>query len=147
MSTSDFSITLITEQSPQEVFNSIKNVRAWWSGLYGETFEGESEKLNDEFSYWAGDGAHYSKQKLIELVPDKKIVWLVTDSKLNFLKDKTEWTNTKLCFEVSEKDNKTQICFTHFGLLPKIECFDICSTVWTQYLQEGLLPLVASAKK
>ncbi len=142
MATKDFTITITVDQNAQEVFSAIKNVRGWWSGLYDEEFEGDSEKLNDEFTFRAGEGMHYSRQKLIELIPGKKIVWLVTDSKLDFLKDKTEWTNTKLCFEILKQGTKTEVRFTHLGLNPEIECYDSCSPAWTQYVQEKLLNLI-----
>jgi len=88
MKNKNFTTTLIVDQTPEEVFNVVRNVRGWWSGYYSEEFEGNTEKLNDEFSFRAGGGAHYSRQKLIEVIPDKKVVWLVTDSKLDFLEKK-----------------------------------------------------------
>lgn len=142
MGTKDFTTVITTDQSAEDVFSAIKNVRGWWSGLYGEEFEGSSEKLNDEFTFRAGEGMHYSKQKLVELVPGKKITWLVTDSKLDFLENKSEWTNTKICFEISKQGAKTQIHFTHMGLVPEIECYDSCAPAWTQYVQEKLLSLI-----
>ncbi len=136
MRNQDFTTTLSVDKTLEEAFNAIKNVRGWWSGLYSEEIEGSTDKLNDEFTFRAGDGAHYSKQKLIELIPDKKIVWLVTDSNLTFIGDKSEWTGTKISFEISKQDKKTKIVFTHLGLVPKIECYDGCSGAWTNYLEK-----------
>ena len=75
MATADFTTTLMVEQTPKEVFNAINNVRGRWQG----EIKGSTDKLNDEFTFSAGGGAHFSKQKLVELIPDKKIVWLVTN--------------------------------------------------------------------
>ena len=65
---------------PKDVFNHLNDVSKWWS----KDFEGSSSKLNDEFVI-CHPGRHYSKQKLIEVIPDKKVVWLVTDNVLNWL--------------------------------------------------------------
>ncbi len=146
MKNKDFTTTILVDQSAEQVFTAIKNVRGWWSGLYREEFKGNSEKLNDEFTFRAGEGMHYSKQKLIELIPDKKIVWLVTNSKLSFLKKKDEWTGTKLSFEISKQGDKTEVRFTHMGLVPEIECYDSCSSAWSQYLEQFLSPFIITGK-
>jgi len=143
MSNQNYTTTLLVDQTPEEVFNAVRNVRGWWSGYYSEVIKGDTEKLNDEFSFRAGDGVHYSKQKLVEVISNKKVVWLITESDLSFLEKRDEWTGTKVIFDISTKDNKTQLVFTHDGLIPAIECYNSCAPAWSQYLQNKLLPLIA----
>ena len=141
MNNQDFNTTILVEQSPDEAFNAINNVRRWWS----EEIEGGTNKLNDEFTYHYKD-VHSCRMKLIEVIPGKKVVWLVMDNYFNFIKDKNEWKGTKIIFEISEHDNKTQIRFTHLGLVPEYECFDICSNAWSKYVQHSLFSLITTGK-
>lgn len=141
MESKDFTITLLVNQTPAEVFKALLKVRGWWSGLYEESFEGNSEKTGDEFTFLAGGGVHYTKQKLVELVPDKKLVWLVTESNLSFVDKTDEWTGTKICFEISKEQDKTKVVFTHIGLVPEFECYNSCAPAWTQYVLENQLKL------
>jgi activator of Hsp90 ATPase-like protein len=146
MATKDFTLTLTTERTPQEVFTAITNVRGWWSGYYAEEFMGSTDKLGSEFSFRAGNGLHYTKQKLVEVIPNKKIVWLITESELSFVEKKHEWTGTKVIFDISKKGDKTELVFTHEGLNPEFQCYEACAPSWTQYLQNKLLPLINTGK-
>ncbi len=131
----NYSFDIESHQSAKAVFALLLNIKKWWSGIYGETITGKSQKINDEFSFSAGEGMHFTKQKLIELIPYKKIVWEVIESNLSFLENPKEWEHTKLRFDILEKaGNKTKVTFTHQGLSPEIECYEQCSNAWTQYL-------------
>lgn len=145
MKAQDFTNTIWVEQTPAAAYNTILNVRKWWSGLHDESFEGNSEKPGDEFSFHAGGGAHYTKQKLVEAVPDQKVVWLVTEANLSFVDKTDEWEGTRISFEISKEAGKTKIVFTHIGLVPAFECYNACAPAWTQYMQERLTTAIAKA--
>src|SRR5688500_15907098 len=104
MITSDFTATLLVDQSPKEVFDAINIVRGWWS----EEVEGSTNKLHDEFNYHFED-IHRCRLKVTEFVADKKVVWLVMENYFNpgifndtpgagLAEDKSEWTGTKISF-------------------------------------------------
>jgi len=140
MENQDFNTILWVDVTPEATINAINQITAWWS----EDFKGASQQLQDEFEVRFGD-MHYSRQKLTELVPGKKVVWLVTGSQLNFLSNKSEWTGTSIVFEIAAEAGKTKIHFTHQGLVPQIECFKDCSKGWNYYLP-SLLNLINTGK-
>jgi len=122
-----YTATIAIAHSPRDVFDRLKKVQTWWSG---EDFEGKSATWGDEFTIRHGD-LHYSKQKLVEIIPDRKIVWLVTESRLTWLeRDQGEWTNTKMVFEIFPKGDMTELTFTHEGLIPEKECYSRCTQGW-----------------
>jgi hypothetical protein len=73
-------------------------------------------------------------------------VWHVTDAKLNFVKDKTEWNGTEIVFEITRKRGKTELRFTHVGLVPTVECYGGCSGAWGYYVNDSLRSLIATGK-
>lgn len=133
--TQNFSYSFTTSKSPEKVFNILIDPQKWWIGLHNEIITGKSEKLNDEFTFSAGNGTHNSVQKLIEIIPNEKIVWEVINSNLTFLKKTNEWTGTKIRFDISKENDKAKIIFTHDGLTPQFECYGGCSSAWSQYLE------------
>jgi hypothetical protein len=141
MRPNNFQISILVNATPHEAFECINDVTKWWT----ENLDGESHKQGDEFAVRFAD-VHYSKQRLVEFIPDKKVAWLITESRLNFIKDKEEWTNTQIEFEISTINNQTQVVFTQIGLVPEIECYDACSNAWSQYIQQSLYNLITKGK-
>ena len=80
------------------------------------------------------------------MIPNQKVAWLVTDSILNSFNDKKEWNGTKIIFEISTAGNKTQLHFTHSGLVPKFECYGDCSNAWSQLIRVSLFSLITTGK-
>ena len=137
----NFTTTFTVDQTPREVFLDINNVRGWWS----ENIEGSTGKPGDEFTYRYKD-VHCCKVRLTEVIPDEKVVWLVVDNHFSFTKDKNEWKDTTITFEIAKRGDKTEVRFTHRGLVPEYECFDICSNAWGSYINGSLRNLIATGE-
>jgi hypothetical protein len=141
MAQQDYSTSFEVNATPKKVFIAINNVRGWWS----ENIDGSTDKLNAEFLYHYKD-VHICKLKIIEYIPDKKVVWLVLNNHFNFTKDKSEWIGTKIIFEIADKGSKTRVRFTHEGLVPQYECYQVCFDAWTSYIQGSLMNLITTGK-
>ena len=141
MNKQSFTLSFLVDESPRNVFEAINSVRAWWT----PNLEGGTHKLNDEFEVRFGD-VHYSKQKLMEVVPNERVVWLVTDSRLSFIENKSEWVNTRIIFNIARKGGKTEVVFTHDGLVKDVECYDACTDAWSGYILGSLRNLIMTRK-
>src|SRR5208282_5497666 len=137
----NYTTTFTVDKSHAEVFAAINNVRGWWSG----EIDGPTDTLGAEFTYRYHD-LHRSYQKITELGPGKKIVWHMSDAKINFVKQKDEWNGTDVVFEIAKKDGKTELRFTHVGLRPTIECYGKCAGAWGFYIKDSLRSLIETGK-
>jgi hypothetical protein len=137
----NFTIRYSVDQAPAEVFAAINNVRGWWS----ESIEGNTDQPGAEFHYHFKD-IHRCHLKIVEFIPDQKVVWHVLDNYFNFTQDTTEWTGTKISFEISKEGDKTVVSFTHFGLVPLYECYNVCSDGWSNYINGSLRSLITTGK-
>lgn len=133
MQQKDFTSTILVNVTPEEVFTAINNPRAWW----GEDIVGKTDKVNEVFDYHF-ENIHSCKLRVAELVSGKKVLWKVLENDFNFTKDKTEWINTEVVFDIREEGEKTRLVFTHVGLTPEDECYDACYQGWTHYIQKSL---------
>jgi hypothetical protein len=104
-----YSTAIEVPTSPDEVFIHLtRDVGKWWP----EDVEGDAAKLCDEFVFRSGEG-HFSKNKVVELVPGQSVVWLVTDSIRKT--DNFEWTGTRMSYEITPNGNNTLIRYTYDG--------------------------------
>jgi hypothetical protein len=137
----DLTITLRVDETPEEAFTAITNVRGWWSG----EIEGPTDELGGEFTY-RYQTLHSSRQRITELVPGKRVVWLVVDSHLDFVDDKREWDGTRVIFDITPRGGKTEVRFTHEGLAPTRACYDACSDAWGSYIRSSLRKLITTGR-
>lgn len=142
MTNKSFTTSIQVDKSPDEAFRAITNPRAWW----GKTIEGRADRLGEDWTYRYKD-MHISRHKTIELVPGKKVVWHVVDGAMTFLtKDQHEWRGTDIVFDIARTGDKTEIRFTHVGLVPTAACFAMCAPAWTGLIQYSLRDLIETGR-
>lgn len=138
MSEQSFTTTISVDRAPKEVFDAVADPRAWWS----ETITGVTDEVGGEFVFEV-EGIHYSKIRVTEFVPGERIAWHVLDARLMFIADETEWNDTEIRFDITERDGRTELRFTHVGLEPDVECYGACANAWTFYIGGSLRGLLA----
>ncbi len=141
MAGQSFTVAFSVDASPQQVFDAVNDVRGWWSG----EIEGRTDQLGAVFTY-SYKALHRSTQRIAELVPGERVVWHVDEGYLDFVEDKAEWKDTEIVFEIARKGGRTELRFTHVGLVPAFECYGDCAGAWGFYVGESLRSLITTGK-
>lgn len=141
MSNPSYTTSFSVDRPPDQVFAAVTDVRSWWM----TTVAGDNHAVGDEFSYRV-PGVHSCTMRVTELVPGEKVVWTVVDNHMSFIHDQSEWLGTEIRFELTGTDGGTELRFTHDGLVPSYECFDVCRNAWTFYVGDSLRSLAATGE-
>ena len=136
MKQQDFQGSFTADVTAQEAFDAINDVRGWWA----KNFDGSSHRLNDVFTVTFGKT--FVTFQVSEFVPNKRVVWKVTDCYLHWINDKKEWNGTSVRFDISGEGRKTQVTMTHIGLVPQAECYQDCENGWNEHFGESLVKLL-----
>jgi hypothetical protein len=126
---SNYTATFTVSQSPIEVYEAVRNVRAWWNARIA----GDPAKVGDLFIQEA-PGLHRAELRVTAADPGTRMVWHVEASDMTFLQDTTEWVGTDIVFDIEPEGTGSKLRFTHHGLMPGQECYDICENAWGGYM-------------
>jgi hypothetical protein len=141
MSDPSFATAFTVQRTPRAVYDAVTNVRGWWS----EEVEGGTAEVGDEFTY-RYEEVHRCRIRVTEAVPGRRVSWLVLENHFDFTGDQTEWVGTTISFDIAEEDGATRVAFTHRGLVPEHECFDVCAGAWGFYLTSSLPDLITTGE-
>jgi hypothetical protein len=140
MNNKNFHKKILVNASAEEAMKKISQVDKWWA----KKVKGKSEKINDKFT--VDFGKTYVDFKISEMIPAQRVVWKVTDCNLHWIENKKEWNGTEVYFDLSPKNGKTQIDFTHVGLVPDVECYNDCKVGWTEHVAGSLVHFINEGK-
>ena len=130
---------LISSDS-KEIFTAInQNVQQWW----GNT-DTPVSKVGHEFTtcfdktYW--------KFRIIDLTPYRKIVWKCFEARHvhNGYNDiEKEWVGTFVHWTIESISSKeSELSFSHDGLTPDLNCYEICTPAWDRFVTQSLKSFV-----
>lgn len=99
---------------------SIPGLASWWTtNTTGDAGVGGVM----QFRFGAGG----FDMKVLELVPDKRVLWTVIDGP-------PEWIGTNVEFELRQEDEFTIVMFRHLGWKEPVEFMHHCTTKWAIFL-------------
>jgi hypothetical protein len=136
----DYSLSITAKITAREALERISRVSEWWT----KGFTGASQKLGDRFTVRFGET--FVDFTIVEVIPEERTVWQVTNSYLHWINNKTEWTGTRIVWEVLAEHETTTVRMTHVGLHPGVECYENCEVGWNFCCGESLLKLLRENK-
>lgn len=132
---------MLLDQCREDVFAAVVNPRGWWS----ENIEGPTDRPGEVFTYHHQD-VHRCTIRVAEMTRPTRVIWQVVDNHFSFTDDAKEWKGTEIHFEITEIGPKTELRFTHLGLVPAYQCFEVCSGSWDFYLHTSLRGLIRTGR-
>lgn len=128
MKNQNYRNTITANVSATEAFDKICRVSEWWT----KSTEGCADAAGDAFTVRFGDT--FVDFEVTQMDPVEKIVWEVTDSMISPFTNKKEWNNTQIEWEISSDNGMTTVRMTHVGLVPGVECYEMCQGGWNFYV-------------
>ncbi|HET9174052.1 MAG TPA: SRPBCC domain-containing protein [Candidatus Saccharimonadales bacterium] len=119
------------------MIDSIAQVSKWWA----KDFTGNASNIGDTFTVKFKAGDTFTL-KVIEIIPDKKVLWEVLDAYQGWVQDPKEWVGTRIMWNIAPVDDNTEVRFTHEGLVPTLECYGTCQAAWEYLMKQSLAALL-----
>ena len=131
MSRRSYSTEVLISIKPDLLYKAItEDINKWWTELSNQATE-VGDQLVVRFeknTSWV--------MTMSEANPNRSLIWKVVEANhdLDILSKKDEWKGTTIKWEIVENKNGSKVTLTHQGLVPKLECFEICQAGWNYFL-------------
>lgn len=132
----NYQYTISAGVSAADAYRKVARVSDWWN----KAATGKAQESGDRFR--VDFGSTWVAFKVIEAVPNRRLVWSVEDCHLHWLEDKTEWKGTEVVWDIAAVDGVAEVKMTHVGLTPEVECFGACEAGWNFHVGKSLLKLL-----
>jgi len=126
--------SLILSAPVAEVYEALttqRGIAAWWTATC-EVGTRVGESITVRF------GDTFKTMRIESLKPASEVVWRVIEARLLVpgLTRTDEWIGTTIAFKLdSPSARSTRLDLEHVGLTRNLECYDLCSQGWDQFLK------------
>ena len=127
-SDNSYTKTLTLAATCEEVFAALTDpdqVTAWWSA---KSTTGSGQTGGELRITFGTEDRPTVMQVLAARRPDV-VVWEVISSPLI-----PDWHGTQPTFTMTTTENGCRLNFAHYGLVPALECFELCNVDWGRFL-------------
>jgi hypothetical protein len=127
----DYAATITVAADPATAARAIPDDLAlWWSTRVDRHANGFTIRFNNShvrFETDRGGGP-------------EKFTWTCTDANMIIagVADAGEWRGTRAIWHLRPQGTGTAITLTHQGLVPEIECHQVCVAGWRHYFEKSL---------
>ena len=131
MSGQSYSTEILISAKPESVYRAITmDIDKWWTELSNQAWQvGDQLVVRfEETTSWV--------MTISEAIQNRSLVWKVVRANhdLDGLTIKDEWKGTNIKWKILENEVGSKVILTHQGLVPKLECFEICQAGWGYFL-------------
>ncbi len=136
--------SLVLEAGPAIVYAALTKpdgLRGWWSQDCDIANEVGG---TNHFRF----GATNKDMRIEQLQPGRVVRWTCTGAHIAVgnLCRRDEWVGTQLIFRLlPDAQGRTLLEFEHIGLVPALECYDLCDSGW-RYFLDSLRKLVETGR-
>ncbi len=126
---------ILVSSAKEYAFRALtEGVREWWGA-----FEGKISKEGDVFTMTFDETAW--KFRVFDVIENEKIGWECIEARhmhpgLSGIEK--EWLGTKVYWSIREKEKGVEIELLHEGLVPELNCYDVCKDEWGHFFLQGL---------
>ena len=114
----------VKDSSPDDVYaalTTLEGLSGWWA----RDTTGKPDDAGGVIAFRFVPGGF--DMKVVELTPNKRVEWLVTDGP-------PEWIGTTVTFDLTQDGEWTIVLFAHTGWAEPVEFMYHCSTKWASFL-------------
>ena len=131
MSEPGYSTEILIAAKPEAVYQAItKKVDKWWTEL-----SNRAEQVGDQLAVRFEKTTTWV-MTVIEASPSRSLAWKVAEANhdVEGQTKRDEWKGTTIKWQIAGNDMGSKVTLAHQGLVPALECYEMCEAGWDYFL-------------